>query len=125
MRDGFLRTAGRVALATVFVAGGRDAALDPGPRVQRAAELGLPDPEVMVRLNGVAMVTAGFCLATGVMPRVAAGVLAGLLVPTTLAGHAYWRELEPDARAAQRVHFLKNVSLFGAALLSASSARRD
>ena len=36
-----LRTVGRAALAAMFVTGGADALLDPGPRAPRAAELGL------------------------------------------------------------------------------------
>jgi hypothetical protein len=48
-----LRPVGRAALAAMFVTGGADASLDPGPRAPRAAELGLPlEPELAVRLNG-------------------------------------------------------------------------
>ena len=46
-------------------------------------------------------------------------MLAESLVPTTLAGHRFWEESEPKARAGQRIYFLKNVSLFGALLLAA------
>jgi putative oxidoreductase len=43
--------------------------------------------------------------------------LAGALVPTTLAGHPYWREADPAIRRQQRIHFFKNVGLFGGTLL--------
>jgi putative oxidoreductase len=115
---GPVRAAGRVALAAMFISGGADAFLDPGPRTEKAEELGVPlDPEVAVRVNGAAMVAAGAALALGVWPRLAAGVLAGSLVPTTLAGHPYWRIKDPAARRQQRIHFFKNVGLFGGALL--------
>jgi putative oxidoreductase len=115
---GPVRAAGRVALAAMFISGGADAFLDPGPRTEKAEELGVPlDPEVAVRVNGAAMVAAGAALALGVWPRLAAGVLAGSLVPTTLAGHPYWRIKDPAARLQQRIHFFKNVGLFGGALL--------
>jgi uncharacterized membrane protein YphA (DoxX/SURF4 family) len=120
-----LRAAGRVALAAVFITGGADALFDPGPRAPKAAEIGVPlDPEVAVRANGAAMLAAGVALALGRWPRLAAAVLAGSLVPTTLAGHPYWLVEDPAMRRQQRVHFFKNVGLFGAALLVLSERRR-
>jgi putative oxidoreductase len=113
-----LRAVGRATLATMFITGGADALLDPGPRAPRAAELGVPlEPELAVRVNGATMLVAGGALALGVWPPLAAAVLAGTLVPTTLAGHPYWRVTDPAARRQQRVHFFKNLGLFGGALL--------
>jgi putative oxidoreductase len=113
-----LRTAGRVALAAMFITGGADAMFDPGPRTAKAEEVGVPlDPELAVRANGAAMLVAGTALALGVWPRLAAGVLAGTIVPTTLAGHPYWEIDDPAARRQQRAHFFKNLGLLGGALL--------
>ena len=122
-----LRAAGRVALAAMFITGGADAMLDPGPRTSKAEQVGVPlDPELAVRVNGAAMLAAGAALALGLWPRLAAGVLAGTLVPTTLAGHPYWQLDDPAARRQQRIHFFKNLGLFGGALLVCSErpARR-
>jgi putative oxidoreductase len=113
-----VRAVGRAGLAAMFITGGADAMLTPGPRTAKAAELGVPlDPELAVRVNGAAMLVAGVALALGVWPRLAAGILAGTLVPTTLAGHPYWQLDDPAARRQQRIHFFKNVGLFGGALL--------
>ncbi|MBM6405237.1 DoxX family membrane protein [Phycicoccus sp. CSK15P-2] len=115
-------------LASVFVAGGADQLRHPSaksddaePIVHRLAPmLGLPDDtELLVRANGVVMVTAGTMLALGKMPRVAAVALAATLVPTTLAGHQFWREEDPAARAKQRTQFLKNLGLLGGLALAA------
>ena len=115
---GPLRAAGRVALAAMFITGGADAMLDPGPRTAKAEEVGVPlDPELAVRANGAAMLAAGVALALGIWPRLAAGVLAGTIVPTTLAGHPYWQIDDPAARRQQRAHFFKNLGLLGGALL--------
>jgi putative oxidoreductase len=122
---GPVRAAGRVALAAMFITGGADAVLDPGPRAPKAAEIGVPlDPELAVRANGAAMLAAGVALALGIWPRLAAAVLAGTLVPTTVAGHPYWRIEGPALRRQQRIHFFKNVGLFGGALLVLSERRR-
>ena len=113
-----LRAAGRVALAAMFITGGADAMLNPGPRTARAEEVGVPlDPELAVRANGAAMLAAGTSLALGLWPRLAAAVLAGTIVPTTLAGHPYWEVEDPAARRQQRTHFFKNLGLLGGALL--------
>ena len=45
-------------------------------------------------------------------------MLAATLVPTTLAGHRFWEESDPAAQGNQRVHFFKNVSMFGGLLLA-------
>jgi putative oxidoreductase len=113
-----VRAAGRAALAAMFITGGADAMLNPGPRAAQAAELGVPmEPELAVRVNGATMLAGGTALALGLWPRLAAAAIAGSLVPTTLAGHPYWRLGDPAARRQQRIHFFKNVGLLGGALL--------
>ncbi|WP_347354688.1 DoxX family protein [Intrasporangium sp.] len=112
----------RLALGTAFAWLGYDAATNPGGRVQLAAGLGVPSPEAAVRLNGGAMVAGGAALALGVLPRAAALGLVASLVPTTIAGHAFWKVEDPKTRAAQRVQVLKNIGLAGGLL--AVAARR-
>lgn len=125
-----LRKCARPLLASVFLSGGLSTLRDP-KRVAPAAEpvavpLGsriprLPkDPETLVRINGAVQLGAGAMLATGRVPRVAALALAGSLVPTTLAGHAWWKEEDPERRAAQRTQFIKNLSLLGGLLIAAA-----
>ncbi|MEU6843507.1 DoxX family protein [Streptomyces sp. NPDC046716] len=125
-----LRKFARPMLASVFITGGLSTVRDPG-RVAPAAEpVATPvasrvprlpdDPEQLVRLNGAVHIGAGLLLATGIAPRVAALALAGSLVPTTLAGHAWWKEKDPERRRQQRTHFVKNVSLIGGLLITAA-----
>jgi putative oxidoreductase len=121
----WLRWLGRLCLATIFIAGGWAAARSPGYRTAKVAAVGLPQPELLVRANGVAMVIAGSALALGWQPRAAAAVLAGELAPTTLVGHAFWEEATPSGRAAQQVHFLKNLGLFGGLLLVLANDHAD
>lgn len=113
----------------MFVYGGLDAARNPEPKAAKAepvitpiaAELGASDePPAWVRFNGIAEVSAGLTLALGNLPRLAAVVLAGSLVPTTLAGHRFWEENDPARRSAQTIQFLKNVSMLGGLLLAAA-----
>jgi len=129
-----IRRIARPMLAAVFVAGGVDALRNPAPRVKAAAPLvakgeqALPnditdnvptDPDTLVKVNAGVQIGGGLLLAVGKLPRLASLALAGSLVPTTLAGHAFWEESDPETKAAQRIHFLKNVSLAGGLLIAA------
>ena len=93
------------------------------PVVTSLAELAdfVPDDaEEAVRLNGAVQLGAGALLAAGWLPRLSALALAGSLIPTTLAGHRYWDEEDPQLRAQQRIHFLKNLSMLGGLLIAAT-----
>jgi uncharacterized membrane protein YphA (DoxX/SURF4 family) len=57
-------------------------------------------------------------LATGRMPRLASWALASTMVPTTVGGHRFWEESDPQARQNQQIHFFKNVSMMGGLLLA-------
>ena len=65
------------------------------------------------------MVAGGTLLALGIAPRLSALVLAGSLVPTTLAGHSYWTVEDPAARKIQRIQFHKNLAMIGGLLFAA------
>jgi putative oxidoreductase len=125
-----LRAVARPMLASIFVVQGLDTFQHP-ERVAKAAEpvIGpiaerIPavpaDTEQAVRLNGAVQAIAGTTLGLGILPRLSALVLAGTLVPTTLAGHRYWEIEDPEMRAQQRMHFLKNLTMLGGLLVAAA-----
>lgn len=123
-----VRRIARPMLAAMFVVGGLSQLRRPAAKVATAAPLldavgsvvPLPaDQATLVRANGAAMLAGGALLATGRMPRVASTLLAGSLVPTTIAGHPFWSETDPARREQQKVQFLKNVGLLGGLLLAA------
>jgi uncharacterized membrane protein YphA (DoxX/SURF4 family) len=118
-----VRKIARPLLASAFIVGGVETLRHPDRRVA-AAEAVVPkitervsflpaDTRQVVMLDAAAKVLGGTMLATGRWPRLAALGLAGSLVPTTLAGHRFWEEPDPAARAAHRAHFLKNLGLLG------------
>lgn len=112
-----LRSIGRIALASIFVLGGAEACRAPGARAKQLEDAGIPHPALAVRANGATMVVAGILLALGIAPKAAAVALLGSLIPTTLVGHAFWKEETQQARSAQLTHFLKNLGLAGGLLL--------
>ena len=108
-----LRQAGRLLVAGILVSGGADAFREPGPRASKARDLGQPYPETTRRLNGALMVVAGAALGLGMAPRWAARARMVSLVPTTVAGHPFWKEEDRKARAMQKTQFFKNLGLLG------------
>ena len=123
-----LRPAARVLTGSTYVLLGFDALRAPGGRVDQAAPLlaairtqvPLPaDDELVVRGNAAVQVLAGTMLALGRAPRLSALALAGSLIPTTLAGHAYWTVEDPAVRKQQRIQFHKNLAMIGGLLFAA------
>lgn len=124
-----IRRVARPLLATIFITGGVNAlrkpeALEPmvsslidragfGPsREQLPADLG-----TLVQIDGAVKVGAGALLALGKFPRLAALLLATSLVPTTVAGHAFWECEDEGQRRGQLIQFEKNLGLLGGLLL--------
>ncbi|HSE71917.1 MAG TPA: DoxX family protein [Nocardioidaceae bacterium] len=129
------RLLARPLLASMFVMGGVNALKDSDAATKRAQPVAdkvvpavkkaLPnapiptDTKSLVRINAATQIAAGLALATGRFPRLSALVLAGSLVPTTAAGHRFWEETDQTAKANQKVHFFKNVSMLGGLMLAA------
>jgi putative oxidoreductase len=119
-------------LAAIFVVQGAQSVSHPDRLVEKAkpvtdrvaplfAKAGLPLPtetRAMVQFNGAVQVAGGLMLLTP-LRRIGAVAVAGSLVPTTIAGHAFWTVQDPAERAAQRIQFMKNMGLMGGAILAA------
>jgi len=131
-----LRAGYRTMLASYFITSGVKAVRHPAPLAELAeplAEKVVPfvkryapaevaayvpeDPKTLVRLNGALQIAGGLALASGRGRRVGALLLAGSLIPSTLAKYPFWSQ-SGDEAAASRSHFAKNVSLLGGVLLA-------
>lgn len=129
------RTLARPMIAAMFVVGAADALRNIGAAAERAKPVadrlvGLgkkaapqaPIPEdaaTLVRINAGVQIVAALGLATNRSPRACALVLAGSLVPTTLAGHRFWDVSDPETAKEQRQHFVKNVAVLGGLIIAA------
>src|ERR1700753_3279408 len=101
-----VRSAARGLLAAIFITEGFNALRQPkrlveparpvtekvAPLIERVHPALPTDPETLIRVNGAAQVVGGVLLATGRVTTPAALLLAGSLVPTTLAGHPFWQK---------------------------------
>ncbi|WP_213451104.1 DoxX family protein [Rhizomonospora bruguierae] len=128
-----VRTAARMLLSGIFVASGARSLADPdrvaasakrvtdrvGPAVRQIHPSLPADARGLVRLNGAAQLAGGVLLASGRLTRPAAALLAGSIVPTTIAGHAFWEYDDKAQRSQQQTQFLKNLAVLGGLMLAA------
>ncbi len=123
-----LHSLARSCIAPIFLTGGVDALRHPESKTLAAQKLtpqlkgiGLTASATqLVQVNGGVQLVAGLLLSTGRLPRFASTALAISLVPTTLAGHRFWEETDPAAKAVQKAQFFKNLALFGGLLFAAT-----
>jgi len=129
------RLIARPLLSSLFVVGSIDALRNTAAAAERAKPVAdqmvglgkkaapqapIPeDPATLVRINAGVQLAAAFGLATGKAPRACAFVLAGSLVPTTLAGHRFWDVTDPETAKEQRQHFVKNLAVLGGLIIAA------
>src|SRR6478672_9268813 len=107
-----IRLIARPMLASVFFVGAASAlknAPNLGPKASRVTEKVVPLAQ---------RVAPGAPIPTDPAPRTSSTVLAASLLPTTIAGHAFWREQDPAVKATQRLNFFKGVSLVGGLLIA-------
>jgi putative oxidoreductase len=129
-----IRRLARPLLASMFIYGGFQALRDRKAHANAAAPLvdktvgkirnNLPaqvptDPETLVLIDGAVKIGAGTLLALSKWPRVAALLLSGSIIPTTLAAHSFWQISDPGERSAEQIQFLKNIGLLGGLLITA------
>lgn len=123
-----IRKFARPMLASVYVLDGVDTVLNTEAHVEGTETLlkrvrsvlprryakQLPnDPELVARTVGGAKIGAGSLLAVGKLPRLSAGTLAVLTVPTILARHAFWETQDQEEKSARRNGFITNIALLG------------
>ena len=129
-----IRLIARPMLASVFFVGAASALKNApklAPKASRVTEKVVPlaqraaprvpiptDPVTIVRANAIIQIAAAAALATGRMPRLSSTVLAASLLPTTVAGHPFWREEDPAVKNTQRLNFFKGISLVGGLLIA-------
>jgi putative oxidoreductase len=124
-----LRTLARPMLASIFIIQGYETMRNPDRVVKTAEPVVRPiarrvsvvpdDIAQAVRLNATVQFVGGTLLAIGWLPRLSALAIAATLVPTTAAGHRFWDAENDEERAMQRIHFMKNVAMFGGLLIAA------
>ncbi|GLF92710.1 DoxX family membrane protein [Streptomyces yaizuensis] len=82
-----------------------------------AASKGVPAPAAAVVLSGLLLLAGSVSVLLGIWADLGALLLALFLFPTALLMHRFWQEEDPMAKQGDMIHFFKDVSLGGAALM--------
>ncbi|MCP9954050.1 DoxX family protein [Actinomadura madurae] len=127
-------TLARPFVAAPFIMTGLEAVRDPRERAERVGPAVKPvtdridwlpkDPEALVRMQGALSLGTGALLLTGRFRRLTTLLLAAQMVPALATEHRFWTEEDPERRAGERSHLLKNAGMFGALLMVATEPRR-
>ena len=88
--------------------------------IQYAATAGVPIPQFLVPLSGIIAFLGGASILLGFKARIGAWLLILFLIPVTLFMHHFWTFQDPTMYQMQKINFMKNVSMIGAALLIAN-----
>ncbi|WNG85480.1 DoxX family protein [Mycobacterium sp. ITM-2016-00317] len=128
-----IRRVARPMLSAVFISRGVEALRSPKPATDATRQTleglsKLPDPvgtnvpanaETVAKVTAAVQIGGGLLLATGKLPRVASAALALSVVPSSLGGHAFWNEDDPQRKADERRAFITDVSLIGGLIIAA------
>ncbi len=124
------RALARPLLASWFVYAGIKTIMDPAARAKRSApviepimsDLGVTNVSTvdLVKVHGSASLAAASVFAVSRSPRLSATALTGLAAFTAAVGRPFWREEDPEVRANERDHFLKNLALLGAVMFAST-----
>src|SRR5215472_1654864 len=82
-----------------------------------AHSAGVPFASFLVPAAGVLAFLGGLSVLLGWRARLGALMLVAFLIPVTLTMHAFWAVKDPMMAQIQFTMFMKNVGLFGGALL--------
>lgn len=82
-----------------------------------AQSKGVPAPKLAVIVTGLLLLLGGLSVLFGLYPTIGALALLLFLLPVTFMMHAYWKVQDPQMQMGERMNFMKNLALVGAALL--------
>lgn len=87
--------------------------------INYAASAGVPAPAILVPLSGIIAIAGALSIIFGYKAKTGAWLIIIFLIPVTLYMHAFWKEANAATMQMQLGHFLKNLSMLGAALIIA------
>ena len=108
---------GRILFALIFILSGIAHLTKSHAMAQYAVAFKVPQPTLAVVVSGLMSLAGGLSVLLGVAVQAGALLLVAFLVPVAIYMHPFWGVADPMQAAAQQAHFMKNLSLAGAALL--------
>jgi putative oxidoreductase len=108
---------GRVLVGSYFIMSAYNHLAHPGHLTGYAASKGVPSPKLAILASGVLILLGGLSILTGIRPALGVAAIVLFLIPVTFTMHAFWKDADPMAKMGNRINFMKNIALLGAALM--------
>ena len=106
----------RIVFSIMFVMSGINHITKADHMVGYAQFKGVPSPKLAVIGSGVVMGLGGLSLILGVYADLGAIVLAAILLLMAVKMHNFWTLEDAQAKQADMIGFMKNISMAGGAL---------
>lgn len=113
----YLVLLGRILFSAIFLMSGMGHLTQSESMGEYAGSKGVPAPRLMVILTGIIIILGGLSILLGAYVNVGALLLVLFLIPAALYMHDFWNIEDPQESQNQQIHFMKNLSMAGAALL--------
>ena len=107
---------GRILLGGFFLESGIDHLRKRKMMAGYVESKGVPKPELAVTLSAVPLILGGTSVLLGVKPKIGAVALLGFLAGVSPVMHDFWKNEDPAERENNKIAFMKNLALAGAAL---------
>lgn len=108
---------GRILYAMIFIASGLTHLTKREKMVAYAEARGVVAAGILVPLTGLMIIAGGLSVLLWTWVDLGAWLLALFLFAAAVTMHAFWREEDEAAREVELAHFMKNLSLAGAAIM--------
>lgn len=82
-----------------------------------AAAQGVPLAPLAVPFSGLLALAGGLSILLGYRAKIGAWLIVLFLVPVSFTMHKFWGLTDPAMAQMQMIHFMKNMSMLGGALL--------
>jgi len=113
----WLSVAGRILFVSYFIAMGSSHLINFREHAAFLTRKKVPLAKYATALTIVMMVSGGILVLFDWHRWIGAGLLFGIIFPAPFFLHHFWNETESYSRLSEFAHFIKDLSLAGAALL--------
>lgn len=108
---------GRLLFSSIFVSSGINHFTKRKHMGEYAGAMGIPAAEAAVVASGAMILAGGLMIALGAWADLGALLILAFVVPAALVMHGFWKFDDDQMRQQQQIHFSKNVSMAGGALV--------
>ncbi|HYW34910.1 MAG TPA: DoxX family protein [Balneolaceae bacterium] len=107
----------RILYSAVFIQAGIGHIFQPDELADYAKSKNVPFPKMSVIFTGLLNLLGGLSILLGLWVNIGAWLLIVFLVPTAFIMHNFWVVDDPMQRQNEQIHFLKDLSMAGAAYM--------